>query len=182
MGVHAHRIRWQFLCCRRVGPPPQFEELPRLNMPLLISGFLSGFVFDDPLPIAGNAVIPISPLSKIVHPTSIGHGVPVASNEGSRSLNHHFLLPQSVGVSGWFSRGPSHIWNVFTGGEILPFFLLVGGLQSWLFCPLISLALESIEIARGVSRANSGVPQRWRLPKCSGSVKLRRGCSTIGWW
>ena len=39
-----------------------------------------------------------------------------------------------------------------------------GGLQSWLFCPLISLALESIEIARGVSRWSTGsrhpVPQR----------------------
>ena len=39
-------------------------------------------------------------------------GVLVASNEQSRSLTH--FLPQSVGVSGWFSRGPlSHMGRLY---------------------------------------------------------------------
>ena len=49
--------------------------------------------FLDPLPTARNAMIRISLLSWIVLPTSIEHGVPIASNEGLKSIIHHFLCP-----------------------------------------------------------------------------------------
>ena len=156
-------------------------------MPLLIGGLLSGCVLDvpdlrgsrtslhDPFPIARNAVVRISPLSWIVLPTSIGHGVPVASNEGLKSFNHHFLCP-NLWVSGWFSQGPlSQMGRLYGWGNfaISP---PGGGPQSWLFCPLISLALESIGIARGVSRQSTGsrhpVPDPQRDFWCSTALEI----------
>ena len=51
-----------------------------------------------------------------------------------------------------------------------------GGPQSWLFCPLISLALESIEIARGVSRWSTGsrhpVPDPQREFWCTTALEI----------
>ena len=129
----------------------------------------------DPLPIARNAVVPISPLFRIVLPTSIGHGVPVASNEGLKSLNHHFLCPNLGVCQAGFPEAPSHLWGVFTDGDS-PISPPGGGPQSWLFCPLISLALESIEIARGVSRWSTGsrhpVPDPQREFWCSTALEI----------
>ena len=99
-------------------------------------------------------------------------GVLVASNEQSRSLTH--FLPQSVGVSGWFSRGfLSHMGRLYGWGDF-PISLLGGGPQSWLSCPLISLALESIEIACGVSLWSTCFrpPQREFL--CSTALEINQ--------
>ena len=90
-----------------------------------------------------------------------------------KSLNHHFL-PQSVGVSGWFPRGLlSHIGRLY-GWTDSPI-SLGGGPQSWL-CSLISLALESIEIARCVSRLSTGphhlVPDPQREFWCSTALEI----------
>ena len=66
------------------------------------------------------------------------------------------VVPQLVGVPGWFSRAPlSQMGRLYGWGDS-PISLPGCGPQSWLFCPLISLALESIEIARGVPRWSTG--------------------------
>ena len=129
----------------------------------------------DPLPIARNAVIPISPLSWIVLPTSIRHGVPVASNEGVKSFNHHFLCPNLWVCQVGFPEASSHISASSQMGRF-PISPPGGGPQSWLFCPLISLAVESIEIARGVSRWSTGsghpLPDPQREFCCSTALEI----------
>ena len=144
-------------------------------MPSLISGLLSGFVLDvpdmwgfrtslhDPLPIAHNAVISL--LSWII----LGHGVPVASNEGLKSLIHHCGCVRLV-----FPRPPSHLWGVFADGEILPSLPVVGlshgssvhsspllwsQLRSHVVCPVGQLD----PVTLFPTNANSGVPQRWTV-------------------
>ena len=75
-------------------------------------------------------------------------------------------VPQSVGVSGWFSSPSSHIWGVFTDGEILPLLLLVVGLSHGSSVHSSPLALESIEIARGVSHWSTGSRHPVPDPQC----------------
>ena len=75
-------------------------------------------------------------------------------------------VPQSAGVSGWFSRGPLSQMGRLYGWRDSPISPPGGGPQSWLFCPLISLALESIEIARGVSRWSTGSRHPVPDPQC----------------
>ena len=69
-----------------------------------------------------------SNLTWIVLPTS-RHSVPVASKEGLKSLIHHFLCPNLWVCQVGFPEAPSHMWGVFTDGEILPSLLLVVGLS-----------------------------------------------------
>ena len=76
-------------------------------------------------------------------------------------------VPQvDVRLSGWFSQGPlSEMGPLYGWGES-PITPPGSGPQSWLFCPLISLALESVEVACGVAPWSTGsrhpVPDRQR--------------------
>ena len=163
------------LCCRRVGPPPQFEELSDRRMewspshhvtsdqwsPQWICARCSRSVGLQDFPSRPTSHCPQcsdSNLTFVLDCSSNVHWTWCSrcQQRGVEVPRSPFPVPQSVGVSGWFSRGPfSHMGRLYGWGDS-PITPPGGGPQSWLFCPLISLALESIEIARGVSRWSIG--------------------------
>ena len=130
-------------------------------------------------------VMPISPLFWIVLPTSIGHGVRVASNEGLRSLHHPFFCPNLSVCQVGFPEAPSHKWCVLMDGE-LPFLFLA--LSIHLFCTWIQLRshVAGLNVLRYGECGSGWIigPQLWEgtlplwcpLPRCESHIVVSRSC------
>ena len=162
-----------FLCCRRIGPPPQFEPSNDRRMEW------------SPSPVAHSSEWAAEWLcvgcSRTVDlsdaPCSVSPPCPQCSNVPTMVVDvpgsqHWFWcpscqrrlepcvveppIPQSESVAlpatprDWFTQGPSNRMGRLNGWGDPPITAPGNGTQSWLPCPLISLALAGAERAHGV--------------------------------
>ena len=151
------------LCCCRVGPPPQFEPNVDRRMEWSPVWQQSTMAWDlQWICVSCSRTVPAGDIPSCPQvPCRVGSDpshmvVDFQSNERWNWCTRcQTRVPQEVRRT-WFSHGPLASLGPLYGWGEHPITVPGQGPQSWMFCPIISLALAVVERARGVTPFSTG--------------------------